>query len=153
MFSTGLGAKSYLMQGVVLGGAVEDWTFSVLHEAPGTREADLAVLEDRAIRRLYNQRPKDVLNTLLPQGRPPVDGGSSITAPKSEILGGGGARMSYAEAATALGIKLTSLQKRLAKYRSNGVNSVTFDTLKSRSDTYKNSQKSEGNKTDAETFV
>lgn len=127
----GVGAKNHEIMAVARATGAENWDFLVVAELPGATEEELANHEDIAIKRVRTGRPDGVLNKIME--RPKYSRHNNGTSlPKSTVRAEDGSAMSYAEVAVALDANITTLRKKLQKYRERGMPEVPFKLLKDR---------------------
>lgn len=124
-----LGVKSKRLLDAIEASGPEDWELVVVLQMPGASDHELAQAEERAIRRVSDERPKGNLNAIVPCEKPKAEGHTA----KSSIIGENGAIMSYGAAARALGCSTQTIKKRLAKYRERGVTEIELATLRAQS--------------------
>lgn len=104
-------------------GSSEDWEFGIIAEFDAITDDELAEYEYKAVARLASKFPNRLLNTITPS-----QPSKAINVAKSTILYEG-RPVSYAEAANKLGCSSKQLQKRMARYRKKGVDTVELEKL------------------------
>jgi hypothetical protein len=124
------GIKAAKLLSFVESTSYADWEFLVVTSGTGL---NLGELENKAIAALQARAPDKLLNSITPPTEKLLKVGS---LPKS-IITYEGNQISYAAAVEHLGCATTTLTKRLARFRKQGVSTVTLEELKALSEKYR----------------